>query len=101
MDAEKFTRTTKKSLTIDVVNLTGAPMDVNVKTTFLAKDEAPGKHEVLPEKTVENKLTLDPTKAGEFTTDEVSFTHTTAHRQVPQKSAGGKGGQVEKARSRP
>ena len=93
LDAEKYTRTTKKSLTVDLVNLTGASMDVNVKTTFLAKDEAPGKHDVIPEKTVENKLTLDPTRAGEFTTEEVPFTHTTAHRQVMQKpgGAGGKG----------
>ena len=90
-DAEKYTHTTKKSLTIAVVNLTGASMDVNVRTTFMAKDEA-GKHEIIPEKTVENKLTLDPARPGEFTTEEVSFAHTTAHRQAPQKAAGGKAG---------
>ena len=87
-DAEKYTHTTKKSLTIAVVNLTGASMDVNVKTTFMAKDEA-GKHEVIPETTVENKLTLEPTKAGEFTTEEVPFAHTSAHRQAMPKPAAG------------
>src|SRR5882724_11237180 len=53
LDAEKYTRTSKKTLTIDVVNLTTAGMEVTVKATLLGKDEA-GKHEVLPEKTVEN-----------------------------------------------
>src|SRR5207253_2885649 len=90
-DAEKYTHTTKKTLTISVVNLTGASMAVNVKATFMAKDEA-GKHEVVPEKTVENKLTLEPTKAGEFTTEEVPFSHTTAHRQAMQQKPGGGGG---------
>jgi len=80
-EADKFTRTTKKSLDIALVNLTTASMDVNVKTTFLAKDEA-GKHEVLPEKTVDNKVTLQPGAPQSFTTEEVSFTHTAAHRPV-------------------
>ena len=92
LDAEKFTHTTKKTLTVDVVNLTAASMDVNVKTTFLAKDEA-GKHEVLPEKTVDNRLTLEPSKSGEFTTEEVSFSHTAAHRESAARAgAGGAGG---------
>ncbi len=90
-DAEKYTRSTKKSLTIDIVNLTGASMDVNVKTTFMAKDES-GKHEVVPEKTVENKLTVEPTRAGEFTTEAVDFTHTSAHREAMPKPGGGGGG---------
>lgn len=90
-DAEKFTRTTKKSLSVALVNLTAAPMDVTAKTTFLAKDEA-GKHEVVTEKTVENKVTLQPGKAGEFTTEEVSFTHTAAHRSSQKPGGGGSGG---------
>jgi hypothetical protein len=91
MDAEKYTRTTKKSLTIDVVNLTNAGMDVTVKTTFMAKDES-GKHEVVPEKTVENKVTVLPGKSGQFTTEEVNFTHTTAHREAQKPGGGGGGG---------
>lgn len=91
LDAERYTHTNKKSLTIDVVNLTKDGMEVTVKATFLAKDEA-GKHEVLPEKTVENKLTLQPGRPGEFTTEEVSFSHTTAHYPPMQPGSGGGGG---------
>jgi hypothetical protein len=91
LDAEKFTRTTKKTLTVTLVDLTGANMDVNVKTTFLARDEG-GKHEVVDEKTVENKATLLPGKAQDFTTEEVSFTHTTAHHAPPKRGNGGMGG---------
>ncbi|MDR3406573.1 MAG: hypothetical protein P4L99_29075 [Chthoniobacter sp.] len=88
-DAEKYTRTTRKSFTIELVNLTTANMDVNVKTTFLGKDEV-GKRDVVTEKTVENQLTLEPGKGGQFTTEEVGFTHTTAHRA--EQKAGGAGG---------
>ncbi|WP_131989777.1 hypothetical protein [Chthoniobacter flavus] len=90
LDAEKFTRTTKKTLTVTLVDVTGANMDVNVKTTFLGRDEA-GKHEVVEEKTVENKVTLQPRKAQDFTTEEVSFTHTTAHHAAIKKGSGGAG----------
>jgi hypothetical protein len=86
-DLDKWTHTTKKSLTIDMVNMTNQPIDVNVKSTFLAKDET-GKHEVMPEKTVENKVTLAPGKPAEFTTDEVDFTHTSMHRAPAPKSSG-------------
>jgi hypothetical protein len=90
-DAEKYTRTTKKSLGIAVVDLTPAPMDVTVKTTFFAKDEG-GKHETVVETTQEKKLTIQPGKAEEFTTEPVSFTHTAAHRDPPPKGSGGSGG---------
>ncbi len=91
-DLDKWTRTTKKSLTVDMVNMTNQPIDVNVKSTFLAKDES-GKHEVMPEKTVENKVTLQPGKPAQITTDEVDFVHTAYHLPLPPKSSGGaKGG---------
>jgi hypothetical protein len=92
LDAEKFTRTTKKTLTVELVNLTNASIDVTAKTTFLAKDEG-GKHDVVEEKTVENKVTLQPGKSGVFTTEEIDFTHTAAHHAAPAKpGAGGAGG---------
>ena len=90
-DLDKWTHTTKKSLTIDMVNMTNQPVDVNVKSTFLAKDEGPGKHEVMPEKTVENKVTLVPGKPAQFTTDEVDFIHTAYHYPPPPKGSGGGG----------
>jgi hypothetical protein len=91
-DLDKWTHTTKKSLTVDMVNMTNQPIEVNVKSTFMAKDEA-GKHEVMPEKTVENKVTLQPGKPAQFTTDEVDFIHTAYHLPPPPKSSGGaKGG---------
>lgn len=90
LDAERFTRTTKKTLTVTLVNLTTASMDVTAKTTFLAKDEA-GKHEMVEEKTLEKNVTLQPGKPEEFTTEEVSFTHTTAH-YAPKKAGSGGGG---------
>jgi hypothetical protein len=90
-DADKYTRTTKKTLTVEVVNLTPASMDVTVKTSFLARDEA-GKHEVLTEKTVENPVTVQPARSASFTTEEVSFTHTIAHRApAPPKAGAGTG----------
>jgi hypothetical protein len=87
-DLDKWTHTTKKSLTIEMGNLTAQPIDVNVKSTFLAKDEA-GKHDVMPEKTVENKVTLVPGKAAQITTDEVDFIHTAFHHPPPPKTGGG------------
>jgi len=89
-EADKYTHTTKKSLEIAVVNLTNASIDVNVKATFLARDEAPGKHEIVPEKTVEKQLTLLPGKPQTYTTEEVGFTHTMSHRP-PAKPGTGKG----------
>ncbi len=88
-DADKYTRTTKKTLTIAVVNTTGDSIDVNVKATFLAKDEG-GKHDTVPEKTVENRLTLQPNKPQQYTTEEVSFTHTAAHRPIGKVPARGR-----------
>jgi hypothetical protein len=90
-DLDKWTHTTKKSLTVEMVNLTTQSLEVNVKSTFLAKDEA-GKHEVMPEKTVENKVTLEPGKPAQFTTDEVDFIHTAFHYPPAPKNSGGGGG---------
>jgi hypothetical protein len=61
----------------------------------LGKDEA-GKHEVLTEKTLENKLTLMPNRPESFTTEEVIFTHTAAHRGPAPKAGGGAGGNGNK-----
>jgi hypothetical protein len=83
-DMQAYTHTTKKSLTIQVVNVTNDPIDVTVKATFLGKDEV-GKHEVAPESTLEKKLTIQPGKPESYTTEEVSFTHTTAHRGAAPK----------------
>jgi hypothetical protein len=90
-DMKTYTRTSNKSFTITVVNITPASMDVIVKTNVLAKDEA-GKHEVLTEKVLENKLTILPGKPNTFTTEDVTFTHTTAHRGPSPKAGGGGGG---------
>jgi len=88
-EAQAYTHTTKKSLTIQVVNVTADPMDVTVKANFLAKDEA-GKHEILTETTLEKKLTIQPGKPESYTTEEVPFTHTTAHHgPTPKGAAGG------------
>ena len=84
---KSFTHTTNKSFKITVVNLTAASMEVNVKTEVLGKDET-GKHETVIEKTLENKLTLLPGTPNTFTTDEVPFTHTTAHRGTPPTKTG-------------
>ena len=86
---DKYTHTSKKTLTVGVVNLTNAPMDVNVKSNFLGKDEG-GKHEVVTEKTLEKTLTLQPGKPEQFTTEEVVFMHMTSH-YPPQKAGAGKG----------
>jgi len=86
---DKYTHTSKKTLTVGVVSLTTSPMDVTVKSTFLAKDEG-GKHEIVSEKTVENKVTLQPGKPEQFTTEEVTFSHMTSH-YPPQKAGTGKG----------
>jgi hypothetical protein len=87
-DAMNYTRTTRKSLSVDVVNITAAPMDVVVKSNFLAKDEA-GTHGMVTEKTLENKLSLAPGKTERFTTEEVPFTHTAAHLGPKPKAAAG------------
>ena len=75
-----YTHSTTKSLNVRVANLTPQPLDVTVKTTFLAKDEG-DKNKIVTEKSVENKLTVVPGKSEEFKTEDVTFTHTTAHRQ--------------------
>jgi hypothetical protein len=89
LDAEKFTRTSKKTLTVTLANLADAPMNVTIKSTFLGKDEG-GKHDVVEEKTLEKSMTLQPGRPDEFTTEEVSFAHTAAHH-APVKKAGGGG----------
>ena len=85
---DPYTHTANKNLTVMVGNTTTESLDVTVKVTFLGKDEA-GKHEIVTEKTVENKLTLAPSKSETFTTEDVSFTHTSAHRVAPKGGAKG------------
>lgn len=84
---DMYTHSTNHSLTIAVVNTTRESLELTIKATFLGKDEG-GKHEVGPDKTLEKKVTLEPGKSEEYTSEEVTFTHTSAHRTAPA----GKGG---------
>jgi hypothetical protein len=87
-DMQAYTHTARKSLTIQVMNVTNEPIDVTVKANFLGKDEA-GKHDIVTESTLEKKLTLQPGQPQKYTTDEVAFTHTTAHRGPAPKGGAG------------
>lgn len=79
---EMYTHSSNHSLTITLVNTTKESLDLTVKTTFIVRDEG-GKHEVGPDKPIEKKVTLEPGKSEEFTTDEVTYSHTSAHRIAP------------------
>jgi hypothetical protein len=81
-----YTHSVTKSLSIRVSNLTTQPLDITLKTTFLAKDEG-NKHEVVTEKAVENKVTIVPGQSQELKTEDVTYTHTAAHR--PRSATGG------------
>jgi hypothetical protein len=90
---DPYTHTTSKALTVSLANMTQEPLEaLSVKCTFLARAEP--KHEIVTEKQVEQKVTLAPGKSDKFTTEEVSYSHTTAHRPAPQK--GGAAGQAGK-----
>ena len=80
---DAYTHTSGHTLTITVVNTTQESLDLTIKATFMAKDEG-GKHEVGPDKTLEKKITLEPGKSEEYTTDEQVFSHTAAHRTAPK-----------------
>ena len=85
-----YSHTNNKSLSISLVNTARQDLKLNVKITFLAQDQG-GNHEIVAEKTVESGRTIAAGKSDVFTTDEVSFTHTSAHREAPKTGAGGGG----------
>ena len=85
-----YSHTNNKSLSISLVNTARQDLRLKVKVTFLAQDQG-GNHEILGEKTIESEKTIAAGKSDLFTTDEVSFTHTSAHREAPKAGAPGGG----------
>lgn len=83
---DMYTHSSSKALTVSVSNGTKEDLgELSVKVAFLAKAEP--KHDVVTAKDHEQKVTLAAGKAEKFTTPEVTFAHTSAHRPPAVKGA--------------